>query len=648
MPANLAALSFILASIFALFLISPRIRNNVPKLALILWLFVGNLIHGINAVEWSGNVDMSAPIWCDIVTRVLLGANVALPAAFICIARELERISSTREYSADAHTQRINRIIDAILCYILPLIYMSLYSIGQDHRFDIVKDYGCSAAIHPSTPALIIVWLPPLLLCSIALIFSGAAIHHSFRQSMYHFSEHLSSRSNLTSSLFLRTVSICLITSAVLTLTTLFALFAPPTLLNWTSWDDVHKHFYDIDIVTSSNDTNSIRLTWWGLAAVSIAYAALLLIFGEEVRDGVKWINKKIREWSSKRRRAPQQPLLLLHAKSAHSQVTLAPTVPSHPPPEALQLKSGWDDMLDAKLPKRQRSKPQLALPLSLSPVRSNSSSPSPSSRYTPSPTFSLTPTSANPFGPSRTPSLTRSPTSPGSDDDVFAANTISYLNTPIAQSLGLTSPPAVYTSPSPQKTTYTDIAPWRSPPKVTHSPVRAEPLTPTKRGSLNPDARPLMGSLALLSVKQTVPEDATSTISSIWDAPWPQPPERIPESPVGSVRGMPRGASAHSLARSQSSAHSRSDSPASLPSNDTFGYPILSSAASQTPFQGPTIEPVESIPELQVARPKSPQGVSRRPSLRSLRSWDSFGRGSGTGSLAKEVIYMTVVKETV
>jgi hypothetical protein len=40
--------------------------RNIGTLAIIGWLFIVNMIYGINAIIWAGNVDNPAPVWCDI------------------------------------------------------------------------------------------------------------------------------------------------------------------------------------------------------------------------------------------------------------------------------------------------------------------------------------------------------------------------------------------------------------------------------------------------------------------------------------------------------------------------------------------------------------------------------------------------------
>jgi len=40
--------------------------HNVATLALIFWLFFTNVIYGVNAIVWAGNVNDYIPVWCDI------------------------------------------------------------------------------------------------------------------------------------------------------------------------------------------------------------------------------------------------------------------------------------------------------------------------------------------------------------------------------------------------------------------------------------------------------------------------------------------------------------------------------------------------------------------------------------------------------
>ena len=40
--------------------------RNVATLAIIAWLFVVDVIFGVNSLVWAGNVNNPIPVWCDI------------------------------------------------------------------------------------------------------------------------------------------------------------------------------------------------------------------------------------------------------------------------------------------------------------------------------------------------------------------------------------------------------------------------------------------------------------------------------------------------------------------------------------------------------------------------------------------------------
>jgi Pheromone A receptor len=40
--------------------------GNVATLSIIAWLFVTNVIYGVDALIWADNVNVVIPVWCDI------------------------------------------------------------------------------------------------------------------------------------------------------------------------------------------------------------------------------------------------------------------------------------------------------------------------------------------------------------------------------------------------------------------------------------------------------------------------------------------------------------------------------------------------------------------------------------------------------
>ena len=66
MAVELSVISFVSFFLLVLFIPIKGVRMSIPNLAIVLWLAVCNLIHGINAVVWAGHVDIRIPVWCDI------------------------------------------------------------------------------------------------------------------------------------------------------------------------------------------------------------------------------------------------------------------------------------------------------------------------------------------------------------------------------------------------------------------------------------------------------------------------------------------------------------------------------------------------------------------------------------------------------
>jgi pheromone a factor receptor len=40
--------------------------RSIPTLSIIAWLFFDNLILAVNSIVWADNVQIIAPVWCDI------------------------------------------------------------------------------------------------------------------------------------------------------------------------------------------------------------------------------------------------------------------------------------------------------------------------------------------------------------------------------------------------------------------------------------------------------------------------------------------------------------------------------------------------------------------------------------------------------
>jgi pheromone a factor receptor len=72
MHPEFAPVAFLAAFLLAIPLIGTWRSGNISILSTIAWLFVTDMIYAVDAIVWAGNVDIRAPVWCDICELRLL------------------------------------------------------------------------------------------------------------------------------------------------------------------------------------------------------------------------------------------------------------------------------------------------------------------------------------------------------------------------------------------------------------------------------------------------------------------------------------------------------------------------------------------------------------------------------------------------
>ncbi|KIJ64368.1 hypothetical protein HYDPIDRAFT_154822 [Hydnomerulius pinastri MD-312] len=263
--------------------------RNIGTLAIMAWLFVLNLIYGINTIVWAGNVNNPVPVWCDITTKIIIGANSALPIATMCVCKHLELVSSNRRVRFD-HVDRRRRIIfDSLMCFGLPLIFMALHYVVQGHRYDILENFGCQPTVYFSVPAIFIVYVPPLAFSLATLVYASLALYHFVRRRIS-FATHLqNSNSTLTTHRYLRLMAMAVTEIVWGTALTSFDLYnnIAPGLRVWDNWADVHSNFSRVDLFATIElppaFLNAQYLFWWSMPASAFIFF-IFFGFGEEAR----------------------------------------------------------------------------------------------------------------------------------------------------------------------------------------------------------------------------------------------------------------------------------------------------------------------------------------------------------------------------
>ncbi|KAG9012862.1 hypothetical protein FRB94_005008 [Tulasnella sp. JGI-2019a] len=246
MRTEIPVLSFLVLPLLLLPLHTQWRTRNIATLTIILNLFFTNLIRGVNTIVWSGSVVPKLLVWCDITTKFSIGAQVAIPAASFCITKHLENIASLRQTIETTKDRRRRKIFEICLCGVLPCVIMALHYVVQGHRFDIAEDFGCIANIYISWPAIVVLYVPPLVLALGSLVYATLAFYW-FMKRRNQFAEHLrSSNSGLTSSRYFRLMAMAVTEIVIETGLAgyLFSLqFQAIYLRDWDNWADVHSNF---------------------------------------------------------------------------------------------------------------------------------------------------------------------------------------------------------------------------------------------------------------------------------------------------------------------------------------------------------------------------------------------------------------------
>ncbi|KAJ7475524.1 putative fungal pheromone GPCR, STE3-type [Mycena galericulata] len=262
--------------------------RNIPTLSLIAWLFISNITYAINAVIWAGNINVVAKVWCDIATKLQVGSTMGLPTCCLCLCIHLERIASVRQVRTTPEQKRRRMIFDLLMCWGLPSITMALHYIVQGHRFDLVEDFGCRAAIYVSLASIFLVWLPPIVVVVLTLGFASAALYHFFRRRLT-FARHLQAASSLTPSRYFRLMAMALAQMVWATVVTVadMAFTLRPGLRPWVSWASVHSDFGRVAVFPTAFIPAQTLLVsyliWWTVPLSALLFAAFFA-FGEDAK----------------------------------------------------------------------------------------------------------------------------------------------------------------------------------------------------------------------------------------------------------------------------------------------------------------------------------------------------------------------------
>ncbi|KZV83947.1 putative fungal pheromoneG-protein-coupled receptor [Exidia glandulosa HHB12029] len=269
---------------------------NSATCYLMLWTTIGCIIHLVNSIVWHHSLENPAPIYCDISTKITMGLSMAIPLSSLCINRRLHNIATMSSVAVTKAQKRRDVIIDTLIAFVIPLIFMAVHYTMQGHRYDIIENYGCWPATYPTAPAYVLVIAPPVVVCSISLVYATLSLR-AFIRRRTEFNQLLkSSSTGLNSGRYFRLMALAssevligLPTSLYFLITDLKTIGVKP----WISWEDTHYNFGFINYYPAyyfkfNRATQvALELNRWTFPFIAFIFFAFFGI-GEEARKNYR------------------------------------------------------------------------------------------------------------------------------------------------------------------------------------------------------------------------------------------------------------------------------------------------------------------------------------------------------------------------
>ena len=186
-PVPATAVALPLLALSTLILDTPpliwHIRNrNIAAAALVVWFMIINLFNFVNPLIWPTD-DVGhwfrGYILCDVEIKLFPASYVGVVGSLIGIMRNLAKILDTKHTvlaPTKAQRQR-QQLIDILLCFGFPSIFMGLHYVVQQYRYWIAGVTGCITPYHQSWMSVALIFIWPPVLSGVVLYYCGKSVY---------------------------------------------------------------------------------------------------------------------------------------------------------------------------------------------------------------------------------------------------------------------------------------------------------------------------------------------------------------------------------------------------------------------------------------------------------------------------------------
>ncbi|PPQ94355.1 hypothetical protein CVT25_000683 [Psilocybe cyanescens] len=310
----------------------------------IFWSSLACLNQFINSIVWADNAINLSPAWCEISIRIMMAASVGVPASSLCINRRLYLISSVRAASISVAEKRRAVLIDSLICFLFPLIYVALQYVVQGHRFNIFEEIGCYPVLYNTLLTFFISSMWPLVLGLISMVYCILSLR-SFARRRLEFNQFISMNSSLTVSRYFRLMGLAMTEICATTPLSIFIIWLNATaspIGPWRSWSDTHFNYSRVEqfpsVLWRSNHllTVAMEFSRWITPVCSFTFFAFFGFAHESMKNyclAWKWM-KALFGFS------PSSPGHTAKASKQSSPITRQKVVSAHIPTFSLPLHS--------------------------------------------------------------------------------------------------------------------------------------------------------------------------------------------------------------------------------------------------------------------------------------------------------------------
>ncbi|KAL1664284.1 fungal pheromone STE3G-protein-coupled receptor [Schizophyllum commune] len=259
------------------------------------WTSLACLNYGVNAVVWHGNAIDSAPVWCDISIRIIMGTTVGLPASSLCILRRLYNITKVQAVSVSQSEKRRAVLVDCLICALFPIVFIALQYVVQGHRYNIYEDVGCQPAIYNTLLAYFLSAMWPVVLGTISAVYGALTLLQFYRRRLQ-FAQFLHAGSSINASRYLRLMALACTEMLLAIPIGIFGLVLNATtspIGPWRSWADTHLDYGRVILVPAIVWRNqymvhvAVELSRWQAPFAAFVFVAFFG-FAEEARKHYK------------------------------------------------------------------------------------------------------------------------------------------------------------------------------------------------------------------------------------------------------------------------------------------------------------------------------------------------------------------------